>query len=464
MYCQKNRKVEFFVEKEKSKLNISLIIKLYIIIQPIIDIITSLCVRNISPKYTIGMFVRTFFMGVLIICTFFSVDKKSRIKMLVYYGACACYFVLFLGNSYLKYGTAMVLMQVKGLIKSFYLPIILVSFFMLLKNEKVQISKKSINIALLIYTLSIVIGKYFSIGYSTYLFKENLGTIGLFYAGNEVAVIIALISPIYFAKIISDDFRIQNYFICFIVILAMLEIGTKVGFFSIGVILAMTAFLSFVNMLKNKKTYKHFLAVVSLILITVVFLGNTSVGKNLQIKPLAFKEQTSKITTTKTKTTVKKQEEIKTYVDNAVENPEILLSGRNKFLNDTIKKYINASNLDKALGIGYVEKNEKELIELKLVEMDYFDIFFSHGIVGTIIYMTPILLIILPSIFFFFKRFKININNNLLLLSICSVLLGFGIALFAGHVFTAPAVSTFLALVMMIMYNELYFKKEKEHE
>jgi len=67
-------------KKILSKINFNSILILYIILQPIIDIITSLCVRNISETLTFGIFIRTFFLIYLTIYTFFKVDKKINGK------------------------------------------------------------------------------------------------------------------------------------------------------------------------------------------------------------------------------------------------------------------------------------------------------------------------------------------------------------------------------------------------
>lgn len=63
--------------------------------------------------------------------------------------------------------------------------------------------------------------------------KSNAGTIGLFYAGNEISAIISILAPVCFAILISQKFNIINALLCAITVFAMLEIGTKVAFVSI---------------------------------------------------------------------------------------------------------------------------------------------------------------------------------------------------------------------------------------
>lgn len=425
-----------------SKINFENIFILYIIIQPIIDLITSLCVRNISEKLTLGIFIRTIFMMFIMIYVILKVDKKSRWQILVYYSCIAIYCILFIINCYTKYGFSMIFTQIKGLVKTFYFPIILASLLMLFKNKKYSIKYKYLNIALLLYVLPIVICKFFSIGYETYQHKATLGTVGLFYAGNEIGAIVSLLSPICFAKFISEKFNVLNFLTCIFTVLAMLEIGTKVSSLSIIMLLALALIVSFVKFIKDKKIYKQFISIFLLVILTIIFIGNTSGGSNLNIKPLIFKNTTS---STKEK---KPNTHNNISKNKVIENPEVLLSGRNKFFKKTLNKYTESSVSDKLVGIGYIGPKKGEIAENKLVEIDYFDIFFNHGIIGTLIFMAPLLIAVFIIIKGFFGNFIANLNNSDLIFVLYSIALGFGIALLAGHVFTAPAVSFCLAIMI----------------
>lgn len=146
-----------------SKITFDNILILYIILQPIIDIITSLCVRNISESLTFGIFIRTIFMLYLMIYTFFKVDKKSKWQILIYYSLIAVYCIAFIINSYTKYGFSLIFAQIKGLVKTFYFPIILASLLVLFKNKLYSSKHKYLNISLAIYVLTIVICKIFSV-------------------------------------------------------------------------------------------------------------------------------------------------------------------------------------------------------------------------------------------------------------------------------------------------------------
>ena len=68
--------------KIKNKFNLDNILYWYIIIQPIVDIITSICVRNISEKLSIGIAIRMAFMIFIVIYTLIKTKGKERTLML----------------------------------------------------------------------------------------------------------------------------------------------------------------------------------------------------------------------------------------------------------------------------------------------------------------------------------------------------------------------------------------------
>lgn len=216
--------------------------------------------------------------------------------------------------------------------------------------------------------------------------------------------------------------------------------------------------ISVIKLIKrdSKGFYKQFITLLLIGLLTFLFTGNTSAGKNLKITPLFFNNKTS------TSQAVKNDK--KSNKENITADTTALLSGRDNFLKNNVKKYKESSIMDKAFGIGYIAPKKDVVQERKLVEIDYFDIFFCHGILGTLIYIIPLAVIILISIKKFFTKFINNIKNNMLIFTLYSIAIGFGIALMAGHVFTAPAVSMFLILIILEMLSILKFEKDLKNE
>ncbi len=438
------------------KINFQNIFIIYILLQPIIDIVTSLCIRNVSETLSLGIIVRILFMLFVMIYAIIKTNKKSRIKLIIYYSCIALYGIAYIANSYLKYNFSMLFIQLKGIIKVFYFPIILVSLYEIYKEKKFNSFEKYLNISLIIYIITIIICRIFSVGYPTYPNNDKLGSIGLFYAGNETSAILAILAPICFWKLLAKKFSIFNTIVCVATVFSMLEIGTKVSALSIFGLLGLSFILAGIKLFtKERKTiFKQFIAISLMIILVFVFVAYTPAGKNMEIGITWKKPNTDQVPSqpNPNKTPSK---EVQTE----------LLSGRNNYLKNTLKKYKESSILTKLTGTGYVSySNKKGVHESKLVEIDYFDIFFCHGILGTLIYIVPLIFIAISLFKKFFSNFVVNIKNYYTIFELYSILIGCGIALLAGHVFTAPAVSIFLAISILELFNTLKLKEDLVNE
>lgn len=127
----------------------------------------------------------------------------------------------------------------------------------------------------------------------------------------------------------------------------------------------------------------------------------------------------------------------------------ILLSARNLYFAELYQDYTNADIVQKTFGMGYAG-NYTDMEDRKLIEMDFFDLFFSYGILGFTLILLPFLFII-----GLFVKLLFQVPGRLLhpenLLILLSIGFGTGIAFIAGHVLYAPAVSIYLAVAMSLL-------------
>lgn len=119
-----------------------------------------------------------------------------------------------------------------------------------------------------------------------------------------------------------------------------------------------------------------------------------------------------------------------------------LLSSRNIYFQDMKSDYEAANRLRKAFGLGYAGDYKQEP---KLIEMDFFDLFFSYGIIGILCLTAPLLYLVKQVLS---AILPINIEKMTLFitLGIC-----FGIAFLAGHVLFAPSVMTYTAILFVTL-------------
>lgn len=470
------------------KINIKKIITIYMLIQPILDVFTSLLVRNISEYLTLGVFVRTIFMVGIAIYSLIICDKKYRTKMLIYYSCVAIYIISFLINIYLQYGFNGIISQIKGVVKTFYLPIILVALIPILKDKNNRIDNKTFVYSLLGYTLVIFLAKVFGVSYSTYDDGYKEGTIGLFYAANEIGAIICCLAPILVLCLLNKNKRtnqnnidksgnktmakvsIKNNIIYVITLIlyifSILEMGTKAPFFGgigLSIVTILVCIISFFTINKKEYLIKGSI-VIAITLVTLILVPYNPIGMNIEKtngvsfpKITEFKkseeeeEKESEITETKETNTSEK-------TDNQHQNSLInnsLISGRDAFLANNLEIYKNASIQSKLLGIGYMKQDNESLTPLKLVEMDYFDIIICQGIFGFIIYFIPFIILAIIVLKNLFKNIKKAVVKQEIWLMMYSVIDVMSAALLAGHVLTTPASGIYISALIIQLHEKI---------
>ncbi len=475
--------------KMTKKINIKKIIVFYILIQPIIDVITSLLVRNVNEMLTLGIFVRTFFMIATAIYALFISNKKYRITMLIYYAILAIYLILFLVNCYANFGMTGMFTQIKGIVKTFYLPIIFIALIPIFKKNDIKIENKTIIYALFGYALVILLARVFGVAYNTY--PDKKGTIGLFYAANEIGVIMSCTAPILVLSLINGEKgKIFNFITLALYIFSVLEMGTKAPFFGAIGLAVITLIVCVVKFFSTKtssniakqsssaeeksmgstksisnaesensqkqdkmKYLKKGLVTIGVIIISFIFVPYSPVGKNIKLTngvtfpKIEFNFNKNNETSGESDTEEKEEEEEEKRQDS-------LISGRDDFLRDNLELYKNANVKSKIFGIGYMTEKWYIVQPLKLIEMDYFDIVICDGIAGFILYFIPFVVFAILVIKELIKKFKKAIVNQEVWFMIYSVFISFVAALLAGHVLTAPASGIFISVILI----QLLFK------
>lgn len=272
--------------KKLKNLNIKNILVIFILLQPILDVLTSLCIEYISQYLTLGIIVRTLFLGFIVIYSLIKTDKKYRIKSFIYYVLTSIYMCIFLFICYKHNGTHMILAQIKGLIRVFYFPLILVALYGLFKDSKFKIDNKYFLWALAEYCLIIFIAKITGIAYPTYKYGLNIGTCGLFYSANETGAILSILSPFLFIELLKDKkINAFNIITLLLFIFSILELGTKVPFIAFLLLSALFLFVCILKTFKCKNTKGYIIKISSTIGIGIFILftiAYTPIGKNLE--------------------------------------------------------------------------------------------------------------------------------------------------------------------------------------
>lgn len=433
------------MEKLKEKLTVPNIITLFILLQPIIDIITGLSMQYANITITFGIVIRTIFMAFVVILGLIKAEKKYRICMGIYYGVLSIYMLGFLVNAYMENGTALLFVQIKGLIKNFYLPIILVALIPIFKKYNIHIKRKVLITTLMVYVVTIFICNLCGIAFLTYKAGDKAGTVGLFYSANEIGAILCLLSPFLVVDLVKEKLTWTKGIFTFLFVYAVLQLGTKVPYFGLIILIVTIIFACIINgkTKKMKQLYQKAGVFFGFLIAIYLVTGLTPVGENLtKIYGDVFVVTKEDIQFGKTQ-----QPPQITEFKNFEELKAASVSGRSDFLKANKEAFMSGNGLDKMLGIGFVKNEDGKLQELKLTEMDYYDILFCNGIVGTILFALPIFVFVIG-----LMRYTILNRKKVTIEPIYSIVMAAIVALLAGHVLVSPAVSIYVVIILL-KYN-----------
>ena len=386
------------------------LIFIFIIIQPFIDAITMYQIRSPIKIISISVITR----GLFLVIISFWLYKKCRKKLLFYillgyFVIDVVYIILFTNNS--------IYQEIANLFQIFYLPLVIL-FFQLYENKKINLSL--IFKVYLIYLNFIIVPYFLHIGvYASEYYLGKSGYYGLFNGGNEISAVILAMLP-WIVHYLSNNRNVfLKIFTAIETIFCIYLIGTKT--ILLGSIIVLLYFLiPKIFKIFKKDVLKNILisiliATILLILIIIV-VPSMPLYKNIL---LALKFFNVNSLTDFLKIEV---------IDN------IIFSGRLNILENINEIYCNSQFITYIFGLG-----ETTLLNLKLIEIDIFDIFYSIGILGIFIY----LMIMIKGI----KKAKLK---SIYLFSF--ILLIF-VSLFTGHILTSTCVSIYLGLNFILTKN-----------
>ena len=171
--------------------------------------------------------------------------------------------------------------EVIYLFKYMYFPITalcLINVFDEVKLEKEKIFKICI-IEALLYSILIIMPEITNTAFSSYL-DDNKGTVGWFYAANEIGAIMVALFPFLYYLLFEREGIIKIALIFTIVILAMTLLGTKTSFLGMLITEIIYALYFLFNYKKNRAYGLKWSIVI--IVISFGLIPNIPAVKNLQ--------------------------------------------------------------------------------------------------------------------------------------------------------------------------------------
>lgn len=405
---------EVIIDYKKDKFNkiISLILMILVIFQPVMDALTYLQIRYSFNFLSISSIIRTITLCLIILYLLFTKDKRKEIWfLLIYFIAYLGIQSLILNNDFSN--------SLNSILTIFYLPNIIIFL------NKVNIDKKYFNLKIVMFTyliyLNLIIVPYlFKYGnYANNFYEGKNGFYGLFYGGNEISNILVILLPLVIEYLIQE----KSYFLIGLTFIELLLciylVGTKtliLGSIIISIYFLFKYLRPVYKSLDNKKKYSLWTLLILLIIGTIILLPKMAVTKNIIRAINYYGFNLSNI-----------------FSLNGLD--KLIFSSRLEVLGKVINLYLNSPLINILMGLG-----KSYVSTFKGIEIDIFDIFFSIGIIGILVYG-----------YLCFKNIKdVKLKGIYLFTFILSIM----ISLVTGHILNTPNVSIYVGLLFCLNKQE----------
>ena len=391
---------------------------IFLLFSPLLDALTSIFVRNIDLPFSIGTIIRGLLLIFVLIWLKKNVDTGKVLLIFVLYVVLALlYYMGAVKDSFFG--------EISNIFQIFYLPIMLF-FFSKYNNDKIN---EKLILKIYIFYLNLIIIPYlFNIGYNlSESYSNKTGYFGLFIGGNEISGILVGLSPIVFTYLNKAKNYILKIFVYLELLIVIFLVGTKT--LVIGIILTLLFILykhiryAYVVMNEKKSKLPYIIGILVIVLI-VIFIPKSPLISNIKTTFDYYK------------------------IDNvtdifSIENVDNVIFSKRLSNIYNVSKVFFKGNIEQLIyGIG-----KSGLLSINVIEIDLFDIFFSVGIFGFVIYFLFIL---------FTTRFNILRDTRSF-----SCFLFILMSIFSGHILIKPMVSIYIALLYLLEKNNLVIEKKK---
>jgi hypothetical protein len=444
---------------------------LFIVFQPILDLLTSFSIYVLHMSATVGIVVRFAFMLLALGYLLLHRKQHGAKKYILYLCLLGIVLAIGLANNMMIKSPVSFGEEVKFILKSIY-PIVLLFGYIIvfkeLKNKEYTFHKiiTYFLYATLILSITLIVAMQTGTDFPSYP-HSKIGSRGWFFAGNDLSSIFAIMFPIVVLYSIHKTTSFSKVYYWIPTILAMyasIMVGTKVGYGAIVLTLGVALLFSFIEyMIHRKKEGKGFTYLINTVVAAIVLGGlialtpHTPIAKNMGIhmQIYEYKKSVQEEKDRKEGKVIKEDPDAeKRHAKGELTDSEVkslIYSDRDKFLKVYKQYYKDAPLSQKLFGMGYAGNYT---VKIKLIEMDFHDIFFAFGIIGSLIYFLPFLYFGIKLLLSIITNFKKILTVKYMLLA-STVILSLGIAFMSGHVLTAPAVSIFFVVILAYLIVDL---------
>lgn len=466
----------------KEKIKIENILSVFIIICPILDIVSFIYRNVFNTSFSPSTIARPIIPAIVMLYLFIKKDNKFKLNILLVSFAYLLYGIIHI-YAFSKIKTGMSysgeIHELQYIVNYTFMILNLFLYISIFKNTNIEKLKNSVLIASGIYIVSIYIAILTKTSSHTYV-EDAMGYKGWFESGNSISSILLLSMFIYLPFIKEKKYRkIVIPILVLVGAYLSLLIGTRAGLFGFILIIALYVIIEFMyNIIKNKKVNKKLLfggiSVVILVIVIAISLGSNTIERRKHLKNIESniidesKNENSHITgdllNIKEKIDLGKIEE--GYMSEAQKSSvidlynianELKIKNNDYRTQQLIYNIVLVKNQKNILlilfGNGYLA-NYCELV----LEMEVPAILINFGLIGFILYLGPFLAIFILGIYNLIKnRRKIDSKYIFWLLG-CGFT--FALSFFSGYTFFSSSTMMMIVALNTILLSEIEVKKE----
>lgn len=465
------------MENLKPKFNVENFLCLFVILCPVLDMVSFLFRNVFNTNFSPSTFARPFIPALITLYLFFKKDKSFKMKSIVvafvYLLYAAIHIYLFSKVKTLSsYSNEM--HEAQYLINYSFMILNLFLYVYVFKDRNTEKLRKSVLIASAIYIVSVFISIFTNTSSATYI-EEQIGFKGWFESGNSICSIL-LISMFAYLPLIKDKrYRIvTSIVVALIGIFLTMLVGTRVGLFGFVIVLAIYISTEFLNsLIKNGKINKKLsitgLVAIATIIAMVAIFGSSTLQRRKHLQDIeqnifdSSKNEQSHITGDLL--------DIKEKIENGTLEEGYMNDAQKKSIMDlyNIANDWNIANNDQRMqqliynvclvknqanpllilfGNGYMA-NFRELV----FEMEVPAILINFGIIGFLLYLVPFIAILIYSLLKGVKVFKGYDSEYARLFLGC----GFALALsfFSGYTFFSASSAMMIVVLNCLIINKI---------
>lgn len=464
------------------KINIENILCAYIILCPILDIISFLFRNKFNTNYSPSTFIRPVISIIVMMYLFIKKDKKFKLYSILAALIYGVYAIIHLyifekvktGSSYSN-----AIHEAQYLINYSFMILNLFIYIYVFKNKDNSKLKLSVLWSACIYIISIYISIITKTSSYTYIY-EGIGYKGWFESGNSLGAILILLMFVYITFIKDKKYRkIAIPILILNIIFLTTLIGTRVGLLGVITVLSLYAIVQvFIGLLKNKKVDKKIIICISIAVVAIGILvtifGSATIERRKHLKNIendiidTSLEDKSHITGDLLK--------IKNKIDDGTLEEGYMSESQKQSILDLYNtaNQLNVTNNDqRAQQLIYnlaLVKNQKNIVLIifgngymanfreLVLEMEIPAFLFNFGILGFMLYFVPFLSIFIYGVYMAIKNIR-KIDDEYLMLLLGS---GFTFALsfFSGYTFFNSSSMMAIIVIYTLLINKINKLKE----